>query len=206
MSITYRFERGRLWPADDKGAAAVVFNTNDLDAAYRHCRDFRVAVQAGGNCGIWPARMAQRFHTVYTFEPDPVNFRCLCWNAPEENIFKFNAALGVERGTIGMTLRPDNVGAHWVSGSGSIPVLRIDDLELSVCDLIYLDIEGYELPALNGAAKTINRCSPTIAVEDKGMSERYGIAKGEVVRWVCETFGYKAAERFQNDVVMAPCR
>lgn len=201
----YRLERRLLWPADDRGAAAVVFDSvRDLDVAYRHCRAFDVAVQAGGNCGVWPAEMGKRFRVVYTFEPDPVNFRCLCANAPAENVFKFNAALGMLNHPVGLALRPDNVGAHQVDGHGDIPTLRIDDLGLCRCDLIYLDVEGYELKALQGAQLTIRTNRPVIVVEDKGMSERYGIAKGEVERWVCERFGYRVVERPHRDVVMVP--
>lgn len=201
----YRIERGLLWPKGDVGAAAVLFDqVGDLDLAYRHCAKFDVAVQAGGNCGIWPAAMGQRFKSVYTFEPDPVNFRCLCANAPAENVFKINAALGAQRGLVGLSHRRDNCGAHQVDGAGVIPTLLIDDLGLALCDLIYLDIEGCELNALYGAEKTIDRCGPVIAVEDKGMSRRYGIEPGAIVAWMAERFGYRVAERMHRDVVLVP--
>jgi FkbM family methyltransferase len=202
----YRLERGYLWPATDKGAAAAVFSTRgDMQVAFDHCKKFDVAIQAGGNCGIWPAEMGQKFRIVYTFEPDPMNFRCLCANAPAENIFKFNAALGDRHEMVGLALRPDNVGAHQVDGPGDIPTLCIDDIALKTCDLIYLDIEGSEFMALNGAIHTIRRCRPIIAVEDKGMSQRYGIHVGDVGRWVCSEFNYEIVARPSRDVVLAPC-
>lgn len=201
----YRIERGRLWPATDVGAAAVAFgDVADLEVAYRYCRGFGVAIQAGGCCGVWPADMARKFKVVYTFEPDPVNFRCLCANAPAENVFKFNAALGDRHCRVGLDLRPDNVGAHQVDGSGNIPTMTIDDLALEHCDLIYLDIEGSELAALRGAERTIAGCRPAIVVEDKGMSERYGIPVGEIERWLADRFEYRVAERVRRDVVLVP--
>ncbi len=103
----YRLERGLLWPASDVGAAAVMFSgVADLDVAYKHCSKFDVAIQAGGNCGVWPKAMGEKFELVYTFEPDPMNFRCLCANAPAENIYKFNAALGPDNRRVGMLRRP----------------------------------------------------------------------------------------------------
>lgn len=201
----YRLERGLLWPAADVGAAAVAFDgVTDLEAAYRHCAAFDVAVQAGGNCGVWPAAMGKRFGRVYTFEPDPVNFRCLCANAPAETIFKFNAALGNRHRCVGLDRKPNNAGAHQVNGVGPIPTLRIDDLELDACDLIYLDIEGCELGALQGAEETIERCHPVIAVEDKGMSERYGVKVGDVEMWLINRFDYRVAVRVKRDVVLVP--
>lgn len=201
----YRLERGLLWPAEDRACAAVVFDmAADLDLVYRHCRGFDVAVQAGGNCGVWPAKMAERFKTVFTFEPDPVNFRCLCANASDERIVKFNAALGCQRGMIDLARDPRNIGAHYVKGSGSIPVLRIDDLALEACDLIYLDVEGFELEALRGAADTIRLNESTIVVEDKGLSVQYGTPKGYVEIWLARTFGYKVVGRPHRDVVLVP--
>ncbi len=79
MPEGYRIERGLLWPVEDRGAADVLFSqVSSLARVYPHVRKFEVAVQAGGNCGLWPRELGQKFETVYTFEPDPVNFRCLC--------------------------------------------------------------------------------------------------------------------------------
>jgi len=195
-----------MWPASDRGAAAAVFNDiHALDSVYPLCRKLGVAIQAGGNCGVWPKAMGERFRIVYTFEPDPVNFRCLCANAPAVNVFKINAALGDVGGTVGLAARPDNVGAHQVDGSGDIPTLTIDDFALVVCDLIYLDIEGCELAALRGGAQTIARTRPVIVVEDKGMSVRYGVPPGEVEKYACERFGYRVVMKLGHDVVMVPC-
>ncbi len=199
----YRFERGWLWPETDVGAAAVLFaGVADLDVAYRHVKKFDVVVQAGGNCGIWPMALGERFRTVYTFEPDPMNFRCLCANAQGENIFKFNAALGEYHQGVGLIRRPENVGAHRIGGLGKIPTMRIDDLGLSECDLIYLDIEGYEMFALRGGAATIEKHHPVIVIEDKGCSEPYGVAMGGTPAWLCGQFGYRVAERVNRDVVL----
>jgi hypothetical protein len=41
----------------------------------------------------------------------------------------------------------------------------IDDLNLECCDLIHLDIEGYELHALMGARNTIEKHQPLIVLE-----------------------------------------
>lgn len=201
----YTYKRGLLWPAEDDETRRVSqLAEGDIAIVCGHCPDRRVVVQAGGNCGLWPRALGKLFQFVYTFEPDPVNFRCLCANAPAENVFKFNAALGVDRGCVDLGRNPKRVGSHYVSGTGPIPTLRIDDLALDVCDLIYLDVEGYEQFALAGAAETITRCRPTIAVEDKQTSERYGIAKGGTAEWLMAQFNYRIGERMRRDVVLVP--
>lgn len=129
-------------------------------------------VQAGGNLGIFSKYLAREFSTVYTFEPDPELFAALMFNAPERNIVKLQAAVGFERAPVRMECRRrDNTGravheglTH-VAGPGTLPCIRIDDLALPACDLIYLDVEGWEYHALRGAVGTLKRCRPVVGVE-----------------------------------------
>lgn len=202
--IGYRYERGLLWPADDRKCASYVFESiKDLERAYAYCRAFRVAVQAGGNCGVWPRALGNRFARVYTFEPCPVNFRCLAANAPAENIYKYNAALGDKNELVELARDATNVGAHYIAGQdGSIPTMRVDDLGLDHCDLIFLDIEGYELHAIRGARETIERHKPVIVAEDRGFSERYGVKSGQLEKELSSL--YKVVERPHYDVILVP--
>jgi hypothetical protein len=52
-----------------------------------------------------------------------------------------------------------------VNGAGSCPTYKIDDLSLPICDLIHLDIEGYEYYALQVGIETITTCKPVIVIE-----------------------------------------
>jgi hypothetical protein len=65
-----------------------------------------------------------------------------------------------------MDKHPDDIGGGHVGGSGKVPVFLIDDLNLPVCNLIHLDIEGYEPFALEGAKETLVRCRPVVAIEN----------------------------------------
>lgn len=203
---SYREDHGFLWPAADPKAPRLSrLTVDDIAVALGFCRAHNVAVQAGGNCGVWPRRMAEQFGAVYTFEPDAQNFTALAVNTADcSNVIRFQAVLGDAPGFVDLERHTINCGAHYVSGAGLIPILRIDDLALSACDLIYLDIEGYELKALNGAAQTIARHRPVVAFEDKGLSEKFGTPKGEVERWMSHRFGYRVVERVRMDVVMVP--
>jgi hypothetical protein len=81
-------------------------------------------------------------------------------------------------------------------------VLTIDSLSLPNCDLIYLDIEGYEMLALFGAANTISNYFPVIAVEDKGLSETFGYKKGDIEYYLIHEWDYKVVERPGRDVIL----
>lgn len=207
----FRFERGLLWPDYDEKCAAVVFKmASDLDVILKLVAGRDTVVQAGGNCGVWPRALAPYFKRVITFEPDPANFTCLLHNTRGlPNVTQFNYALSDEVGR-GVMDTPDhetnNCGAlQFVpTDGGGIPTMRLDSLRVTPCDLLYLDIEGFELFALKGAYETIDRCRPVIALEDKGLSDRYGYAKGDVVAYLQDAHNYRVVQRIHRDVVLAP--
>jgi FkbM family methyltransferase len=201
----FRQERGLWWPETDTECARVVFDTAvDLEAALPHVRDFGLCVQAGGNCGVWPLWLSERFEIVLTFEPDHLNFTALAANThARPNIIRTQAALGDRAGLIGLAREPGNCGAHFVSGAGNVPTIRIDDLGLPACGLICLDIEGAEMPALIGAMELIERCRPVVVIEDKGLSERFGYKKGDAEQWLADLAGYEVIARPHRDVVLA---
>jgi len=198
----FKIEKGYYVPKNDTECIKVVFDVTDLLPALALVDKFDCVIQAGGNFGVWANFLSDKFRHVYTFEPDPLNFSALCKNIGDvQNIIKFNSALGCDHEAIALNGREANAGAHFVSGKGIIPTLKIDDLGIEP-DLIVLDIEGYELKALIGGKETIQKFKPVIHFEDKGLSEKYGIAQGEAEKWL-EQFGYKVRARIKRDVICA---
>lgn len=184
----------------------------NIDAAMVRTVGRTAVVQAGGNLGIFPKYLAAMFATVYTFEPEPELFEMMCHNAPERNIVKMQAALGFERQLVGISrVRRQNDGgtshegiAH-VDGVGTIPTLQIDDLGLTACDLICLDIEGYELYALRGAANTIARFRPVILCEiNKSLNHMKLISSEDVRSQMVDVHGYAFVEKIRSDELFVP--
>ena len=67
-------------------------------------------------------------------------------------------------------------------------------------DLLQLDIEGFEHQAILGAAETIDRCSPVIVLELKGLGKRYGYSDEETIEFLSD-LGYKIKDRIHRDVL-----
>ena len=196
------------WPDNDKDChPAVLKEVYKIDLLDKYLKHKKVVVQAGGNVGVFPRKLAKDFGCVYTFEPHPENYECLQKNCPEENIFMEFAALGNNHDMIKVgSSRKDldnNCGAYQVLGEGDVPTMMIDDLRLPACDLIYLDIEGYELFALQGGFETIKEFHPVIVVENKVLPLMYDIEPEEVIEYLVCTFGYEVKERVQRDVILA---
>lgn len=197
-----------------KGSAeAIKWGTRDLkylDAVLALVPGRTAVVQAGGNLGIFPKRLASEFLTVYTFEPASDLFAMMQHNAPDSNIVRLQAALGYVRGLVGTarvrrdgSAKPAHEGiTHTVPG-GCIPTLRVDDLALPVCDLIYLDIEGGELGALRGAVETLARCRPFVAVEINKSLGYVGLTAADVTGFI-EAQGYRHALNVGSDQAFVP--
>lgn len=194
------------------GAEALKWNRKDLpnlDASFAHVPGRTCAVQAGANLGVWPARLAQKFATVYTFEPASDLFVIMTANAPAPNILRYQAALGYHRGLVGVSRvrRDDKPNAHegitHVSGDGVIPTLRLDDFALPVVDLISLDVEGFETYALMGAEATIARCRPVLVVEVNKNLAYMGLTE-EDLRSQIAAYDYVQVDRLGKDDVWIP--
>lgn len=174
----------------------------------------RVAVQAGACLGVFPQYLSGRFEAVYTFEPSPPLFVTMTANVPAQNVVRFQAALGSERGSMvtpvcklrgndGKTVLHE--GMTFLEAGGIIPTIRLDDLALPFCDLIYLDVEGWELYALQGAEETIKRHRPVIACEINRGIEYQGIS-GDDLRAHIRSLGYDFAVKIRSDEVFVPTK
>ena len=75
-----------------------------------------------------------------------------------------------------------------------IPTFTIDQLELPVCDLIWLDVEGYEGEVLTGAQETIDRTSPFLIVVETA---------NDVVKKILEKYDYHQIDVSVSDKVWA---
>lgn len=194
-------ENGVYWPSRDKlGQTYIVPSTKQLQRLFDLCERRGLAIQAGGNVGIWAKEFAKRFDRVITFEPDALNFECLSRNCTEDNIEKHNAALGDVPSRKALSRDPSNCGAHTITEGDEFEVVTIDSLALTQCDLIQLDIEGYELFALKGAEKTIEKFHPVICLEMKALGEGFGVSDSKVIEWLSE-HGYKQARKMGRDVI-----
>lgn len=198
---------GFYWPAGSEAyCERYVRRSGDMEAALRKCKGRQVAVQAGGHCGVWPIWLAQKFSTVYTFEPDAKNFACLCRNVAidivAERIFAARGMLADGRFPISISTNKVNIGGHkGKQEPGNIPTYRIDDLRLHACNLIVLDVEGMEVPALNGAVDTIGRCQPVLMLEDADCGERHGWGGRDVLHKLIGDMGYEIAGRAAKDII-----
>lgn len=202
---------GWIWPKHDESSWEGQIKQVDLVQyilPYVVKKD--VMIQAGGNCGLILSTFVEHFKNIYTFEPDPVNFYCLNQNVTAPNVIKMQCCLGKESIPVGVQHlkraigEGRDVGGVHVNGLGVTPTIVVDNLNLQACDLIQLDIEGYELNALLGAVKTIKKYRPVICVEFcEPWLSRYGATSGTIEALLAE-LGYKQVNSYVADRIYIP--
>lgn len=161
------------------------------------CRQFRTAVQLGGNQGMYPRLLSPMFKTVFTFEADPANFGNLLLNtAMCENVRAYNVAVGNEHRMVGFaTPTYLNTGMHHVDDKSAVkvPMIRLDSFPIDQCDLLMLDVEGFELEVVKGALNIVKRDHPVIFIErGNGFVDQY-----------LSQFGYNRVAHSAMDMVYA---
>ena len=189
------------WTSEDVPAYEYLKEShkNELDAILPHLTENEVAVQAGAHCGYVIRELLPHFKTIYTFEPDPTMFMCMCLNVPEENVYKFQGCLGDFHGLVKLE---DNkafptAGARFVDkkGCGDIPTFRVDDLALDDCSLLMIDTEGYEYEILMGAYDTILEFHPLLCLERYWGERTLGKGTEERMDKLLENMNYKEVSR-----------
>lgn len=168
--IDYYPEVQTWWPRrEGDNCVAYVQNARvkDCEWATKRCKRARTVVQAGGYIGLWPKKLAGLFDQVITFEPVNELAEALLKNTEGlKNIQLYECALGAAEGSAHFSWCPHGRSGLRVTPSSKLKhVKTIDSFGLNEVDLIYLDLEGGEPAALEGAKETIARCSPTIVCE-----------------------------------------
>lgn len=203
------FDRAKF-QGDSRAVKWGIRDLESVQAVLKHVPVREACVQAGANIGIFPKFLAKHFTACYVFEPSAELFPMMTANAPEPNIIRFQAALGEAPALVGTACTrrkagpgPIHAGLTHIDGPGIIPTVRLDDFALPIVNLLYLDLEGFELFALRGAVKTIARCRPVIAVEINQNSGYYGVSKEDVSGFI-EAQGYVHQLSIHSDQAFVP--
>lgn len=173
----------------------------DVDVAVRYCRKRHMAVQAGGNVGMWPLRIAKFFEVVHTFEAVPYYFEALKRNTMHEpKIIPHQGLISSKvDGVVPFAVKPDGRSrvVYTSEANSEYKTTTIDALKLPGCDALFLDIEGHEIQALTGALTLIQRFRPVITVEFWEVNE------AEYTKFFA-ALNYKLVERVHGDRVYIP--
>jgi FkbM family methyltransferase len=132
---------------------------------------------------------------VIAFEPNPIAYRCLKHNLRmHPNVVCLPFAMGEENGILNLKTN-GNAGASFLTREAG-PRVDIEPLDTSFdgprLDFIKLDVEGYELHALEGAEETIKKYRPKMLIEiNREALARQGVNPEDVFAWL-KDHGYES--------------
>lgn len=154
------------------------------------------ALDIGANIGNHTLWFADRFSKVLAFEPHPRTFDLLQFNTePLSNVECARLAMGAAEGTAKLNDMPGNIGGSSILGASKdkghlISVETVDGLNYSGAQpkLIKIDVEGFEMPVLQGAEQTIDKFRPVVVFEQ--LAREFDGQETPAIRWLRER-GYQ---------------
>lgn len=131
----------------------------------------------------------------------------------------YEVALGNEHGTCSIECAADETGSAHVAQKGGgdkrrghgelitysdIPMFKLDDFKApGRVDFVKIDVEGFELPVIQGGQKFFMEHKPWIVVEQKDNDTIYGdprhAASSQLGKW-----GWKSVKVISGDNLMSP--
>jgi len=142
----------------------------------RFLPDDGVFLDVGSNWGYFTLLVSSQASyrgTIHAFEPMPGSYADLVSVTGEAGTGKWvethQMAVGDRQGTVRMKDTRHSALAHVTDSEKGVevPSGTIDQFEWDRIDVIKIDTEGYELAALQGAARSIDRCRPVIVFENE---------------------------------------
>lgn len=167
------------------GATHIEAELNNILAVVGSLPLGAVVIDAGANIGFVSVPMAnvlrEKGGVVWSFEVQRMLYNALCGSVALndlDNLYVFNQGLGkisgfvevpttiysrpADFGTLSLVEQPIDAGKQSFC---SVPMARIDDLDLGRLDFLKIDVEGMELDVLQGGIDSIDKYRPWCWVE-----------------------------------------
>jgi FkbM family methyltransferase len=114
--------------------------------------------------------------SITAFEANPYQIKNLTHVVNDSNINLEFSCVGNRNGTTAFNLSPSNIGAssvlkindhrvskEWAQYEIEVPIIRVDDYSkknnISKIDLLWMDVQGFEIPVLEGFGKMLENVS-----------------------------------------------
>ncbi len=147
-----------------------------LDDLYTYIEGGEILLDIGANIGNHTVYWAtnNQFRAIHSFEPVKAIFNILKKNIEinqlDASVTCYNIGLGFSQSKARISnVKRNNIGATSLveSSEGDIEINSIDNIvkDIGKVDFIKIDVEGFEIDVLNGAAETLKNWKPKIFIE-----------------------------------------
>lgn len=190
-AIAQHLKSGKLWEPHFKTVVQHLVKEGDT------------VLDCGANFGYNSVIMGKQIGPtgkLFAFEPQRIIHQQLCGNMILNNIYNaevINAALGNENGLTYMNPVPYdldwvNIGDTSIGENGEpVKIQPIDNFDFTDLNFIKMDVQGYELFALQGSENNIKQLLPDIFVEvEEHQLAKFGVTKDQLFDYI-KSFGYR---------------
>ena len=179
--------------------------------ALNQVKNFKTAIDIGGNIGFWSRDFCDRFENVVIFEPDSSNIECLEANLEGKlNYTLHKVGLGSINDTKTFFRSMTTSGGHSFYRDQifesdveefELEIKKLDDYNLTDVGLIKIDTQGSEYDILVGGQQTLlnNDCVLNIEIEHKNESQRQ---RGKEIISLLNSLGYTEYGRSRKKEVV----
>lgn len=188
-------------------------NLNPEEKLFGLVKEGMTVLDIGANIGELTLNFAKQVGAngkIFSFEPSPINFRKCSHNISlnenlKNKITLFNLALGEKEGVAYLQTRDEhNLGMNSIGETGvEVQMKTLDAVvlenKIQQCDLIKMDVEGFELKVLKGAVKTISDFKPILFMEmNNELLQRQGDSVSDLLNWLKQN-QYKIVDPVLNE-------
>jgi len=164
------------------------------EAALAYVKQWRVCLDIGSNIGQWTRPLAKRFTSVICFEPNPNFGECFNRNITETNVVLW---------PYGLSDREHRAQQEFNStmlrqGDGDVECRTLDSFALTNVDFVKIDVDGFEVPLLEGARETLTRNNAVVNIEMKRDKRLDTVKRAEAI---LRDLGYRYEKRTKSDEV-----
>lgn len=164
------------------------------------CHPEKNSLDIGANKGVYAYAMLPHSREVHAFEPNPKMFDILAsWG--KGKIKTSPVAIGNENGRFDLRIPRTAAGFSNQGGSlkarsfdadhktVSVETKKLDDCGIENIGFIKVDVEGFEMQVLEGAAEVLKKQRPNLLVEIEEIHNDRPLP--EMIAKVCETHNYQ---------------
>lgn len=161
-----------------------VYEYRTIQLFKKYVKKGDTVIDIGANIGLTSIFFSTIASNVFSFEPNPIAFELLEHNLKTNDITNvecYNIGVGNENKKSTITHYADNMSGGYVSehhkinqndhATSDITLARLDDIEWIKdfgCNLMKIDVEGYECEVIKGAKNLIEQYKPIIILEFNG--------------------------------------
>lgn len=215
------------YPDDDIGREIAIFGQYEalqmeaieyfINSKIIKIKEDSIFMDIGANIGIYSCKLSKYFPFVMAFEPHPITFRLLSFNVESNNLENIDVipyALSNKceelvlvdgakenRGSSSISLHKEPLSDRSYKIQANKGDVLLSNSARQRVSFIKIDVEGHEIPALEGCDEIINLSKPVIAFEANDLQKNLKLIETFKDFGYCKFMAIGAKNKIKNGLL-----